>query len=192
MKKFFCLLILFLVGTSIFSQANIVDIQPGRTYIVRSIDGSGQVGIYSAGAGVPADYIPDGTEVRAMSGIAHNRVQVAVPGAGAARYIDPANIAEETAASIAARAEARRSERRGGAASFLTLAFAIAGAVLLRNISRQRIHKIFNDYYTAKRKEYPWLETWISQNEDPAPIRIKEAISDTSFWMTVLTVIMSS
>ena len=160
MKRILTILIMFFAGTALFAQS--VDVRPGRTYIVQSTDGSGQVPLFTPGAGVPRFLIPDGTEIEPWSEISGNttRFQVRHPDYQGALYMEVENIKEETAESIAKRAASKKAGRIDSVISVLYWGLIIIGFIFLLKRNKKTALIIYRGYYTQKRREFPWLEEW--------------------------------
>ncbi|MCL2186912.1 MAG: hypothetical protein FWB86_13825 [Treponema sp.] len=61
--------------------------------------------------------------------------------------------------------------------------------VLFRR-NKTRSLSAYKAYYTKKRREYPWLENWIKENIDPAPIRAKESTSSGNLWSVIIFLVV--
>jgi len=65
----------------------------------------------------------------------------------------------------------------------------IAILAVMYRVFKKNARKIFIDYYTQKRAQFPWLEEWIENNTNPALPRADaatmNAISST-FWYTII------
>jgi len=171
MKKCVTICVLLLVGTTVFAKP--VDVQLGRTYIVKSTDGSGQVPLYEIGAKSKAAlYVPDGTEFRA-SDTYMNDIQVSYQ--NKTYLIERANFAEEAGGGAndwINDLEKRAKKRRTVNTLMTLLSFAVLAVLFIRN--KKRPVKSYTHYYTTKRSEFPWLDNWIKENGDPTKARVGE------------------
>jgi hypothetical protein len=159
MKKFFLIFLMLLIAAASFAQNKPVDVRAGRTYIVKSTDGSGEVPLYGMNVSDVAFTVPDDTEFYIISLVgSSSRLQVQYE--GQTYHLDKANVAEETAESIAKREEIRRRNRFSTFTSLLYWAMIIVAFIVLLRHNKKVALKIYGDYYTKKRREFPWLEEY--------------------------------
>jgi hypothetical protein len=184
MKKFLVVCLLLVLGMALFAQSNgdkPIDVKAGRTYIVKSADGSGKVPIYDISDNIRM-YVPDGTELYAthrpnpISG----KVQVRstnkddkstsseVKGLA---FVARANFGEETPASIASRERNKGSNSIRFSVVLFNWALLMGGCFFIRKRNKNAYKKIYAEYYMQKRKEYPWLDAWLKDYEEPADVR---------------------
>jgi hypothetical protein len=95
MKRLMVVFLTFSVAMALFAQDKTIDVKSGKIYVLKSTDGSGQVPIYMATTDEPVDYVPDGTRLRASSGVRSNNKFSVSYGNGGAYYADKSNVVEE-------------------------------------------------------------------------------------------------
>jgi hypothetical protein len=176
MKKFFLILLMLFIVAALFAQNKSVDVRAYRTYIVKSTDGSGEVPLFGMNVSDVALTVPDGTEFYIISLVgSSSRLQVQYEGRN--YHIDKANVAEETAESIAKRGEIRSRNKFSTFMSLLYWACIIVAFIFLLKRNKKIAIKIYNDYYTKKRKEFPWLVEWWKRYKHPSPAEIRGGTS---------------
>jgi len=104
MKRFLTVCITLLIGTMLFAQTD--DIRYGKTYYLKSTDGSGQIPLYRHGASIPALQLPEGTEITAGRSYS---AEIEVKYDNYSYLIRKENFGEETSASKEAEAAAKKS-----------------------------------------------------------------------------------
>ena len=156
MKKFLLVFLMLVIGTMAFAQTN--EIKSGRTYVLKSTDGSGQVPLYRYGADIPALFLPEGTEIKPISSYS-NGIEVRHEDRG--YIIREENFGEETAASV--------KDREGSkifGILFVLIQFGKTGLIVLLIVLMYKRNKYrsvpkYKTYYNAKRKQFPWLVKWL-------------------------------
>ncbi len=167
---------LFVSFASLFQSNDPNRISLGRTYVLKSIDGSGNVPWYGdASASSPAGTLPDGTEVIAKE-YAFTPMKVSVEYQGKIIYVERDNFAGETGTSIETRELALKESRQKGFLLDFIRMLPLITAVIICILFTKIIKRNYASYYALKRAEFPWLENWISRNRDPEPLRVKSAV----------------
>ena len=188
MKRIFAVCLFLLAGTVLFAQS--VDVKAGGTYVMKSTDGGGKVPIYMATSDTPVAYVPDGTELTARGRVGSKNWFEVQYGNGGVYYADSANVVEETAESIATRAKIRKANNTTLIAGLTFWALIILVFILIRKKNKHTALKIYGEYYTQKRKEFPWLEKWIKENTDPVLARANSSASGTQWFIVFLFVVL--
>jgi hypothetical protein len=165
MKSFLTLSAMLLIGTALFAQVD--EVMIGRTYIVKSPDGSGEVPLHLIGSLNPSLSVPDGTEFYVTEAYG-NRDMFVVKYEGTAYEIDKKYFAEETAKSRAEREQSRSRSRTSNIINWLLVGVAAAGFVLMTRRNKKRVANAYVKYYAEKRREFPWLDNCIKEHYDPS------------------------
>jgi len=186
MKKFLSVCLMLFIGTVLFAQS--ADVKMGRTYTVKSTDGSGQVPLYRNAAVVPAYFVPEGTEFK-VEGYDRNDIEVKYE--DGKYYIRIENFHEETAESIAyMKAFTKRQEKKRNSV-IIWIVMAAAGFVVISRMSKTICLKEYTDYYADKRRQFAWLESWIQKRGDnPAKIRAYSSASGNTMLSIIIFLVV--
>ncbi len=179
---------LFMSFASSFQSNDPNRISLGRTYVLKSIDGSGNVPWYGdSSASSPSGTVPDGTEVIAKE-YAFTPMKVSVEYQGKIIYVERDNFAGETGTSIETRELALKESKQKGFLLDLLRMLPLITAVIICILFTKIIKRNYASYYALKRAEFPWLENWINQNRDPEPLRVKSAVKTVRIIIIVAAV----
>lgn len=186
MKKILFVCVMLLVGTTLFAQPDKIAI--GRTYTVKSTDGSGQVPLYRLAASVPAYFVPDGTEFKVAGYVLED---IKVKYGDGDYFIKKENFDKETDASIAEMKAFKKRQTGKRNSVLLWIVMAAAGFIVISRMGKVIFLKEYTDYYTLKRRQFPWLENWIKdRGDDPAKIRAYSSASGNTMLSIIIFLVV--